>query len=347
MNFYLHDIITQPQEISNFLCRYTDGEMRGRLEQLKKMNIRKIVFSGMGSSNFCALSANLLLRKYGVESDVISTGELLYYEQELLDADTVLCLISQSGESGEIVHLLECLKSSVKIIGVTNNSASTLAKRSDLLFELFVSDEISVTTRTYLASYAVTMLIAYTVLGQDVQERAVQIKEIISGMEDYLKDYETKADQLLRFCRPMNYLCLIGRGYSLTTVKAGALFFREVARFPALDFDGAEFRHGPMELVDDGFYGIVLAPSGPTKELSIRLAQDIAKSGGHVVLITDEPSGDTDKDGMMVACLPKLPEELAALVQILPIQLLANAIAQDRDIPAGEFRWGSKITKEV
>lgn len=89
---------------------------------------------------------------------MISTGELLYYEKEILNKKTLLILISQSGESAEIVNLLEQLSEEVTIIAITNETESTLASKGELVLPLHVGEEEAVTTRTYMASICVSML---------------------------------------------------------------------------------------------------------------------------------------------------------------------------------------------
>ena len=141
----------------------------------------------------------------------------------------------------------------------------------------------------------------------------------------------------------MNVISLIGRGNALSSVRAGALFMREVLKFPAMDFDSAEFRHGSMEMVQDDFYAVVFAPTGPTRELNTNLARDIVEKGGHVVLITDQEGTLETVQNLLQIVLPQAEEYASQLLQILPVQLLANAMAEEKHIPVGVFRWGSKI----
>lgn len=345
MGTYLNDIYSQPQELRAFLNHYKKTELQEALKSLGKLPFKKILFSGMGSSHFCSLTADILLKQGGIDSSVVSTGELYYYERETIGKDVLLCLISQSGESGEIVRLIQELSQDVTVIGITNHPESTLGKRSNYLFPLFVSDEVSVTTRTYLASCAVTLLLAAALLGQPLNEKLEELEDSFDQMETWLRTLPSQVERWEAFMGSMNSVSVIGRGFSLPAVEAGALFFRETVRFPALEFDGAEFRHGPMEMVEDGFYGIVLAPSGVTYDLSVKLAKDIAARGGQVMLVTDQEQKE-EIPNLLPIRLPCVSQEFLMFFQILPLQLLANSMAEYRGITAGQFRWGSKITKE-
>lgn len=346
-NFYLNDILSQDTELKRALQYYKTDSVKNELEKLKRLDVKKVIFSGMGSSHFCSYGAGILLKQHGIDSEVISTGELIYYETGSIRKDTILCLISQSGESAEIRHLIEEIDDEVFVIALTNNMDSALGKRGNVGFALNVSDEISVTTRTYVSSLIMTQLIAAALCKEDLEPVYQEYKDTIEKMTSYLKNYEEEVSRLRDFCEGMNSVCLMGRGNALSSVRSGALFLREVSKFMAADFDSAEFRHGPMELVEQGFYGIVFAPSGKTQALGLSLSNSIAEKGGKVILITDE-SGDkafeADHSAILKIVLPEACEFASQLLQIIPVQLLANLIAERKGIPAGVFRWGSKIT---
>ncbi len=342
-NFYLNDILTQKAELEKVLAYCRSKEVEAKTELLAEKSIQKVLFSGMGSSHFCAYGANILLHQNGIDSHVVSTGELLHYEMGSLGEGTVLCLISQSGESAEIVRLVERLPKDVFVVAVTNQAQSTLARRGDVTFLLNVSDEISVTTRTYLGSLILAQLIAAGLCGNNTDRLLSEYEKTLLGMESYLENYIGEMQRIKDFCAGMKVISLIGRGNSLSSVRAGALFMREVVKFPAMDFDSAEFRHGPMEMVQDDFYSIVFAPAGRTQKLNTKLASDIAEKGGQVVLITDEEGALEPLPRMLQIILPQVEEYASQLLQILPVQLLANALAEEKQIPVGVFRWGSKI----
>lgn len=82
----------------------------------------------MGSSNYASISASLYLNKNGIESNVISAGQLLYYGLNSLDENTLIVMVSQSGESPEIINLLNKFKGRGNIVGITNILNSTLGK---------------------------------------------------------------------------------------------------------------------------------------------------------------------------------------------------------------------------
>lgn len=343
MGTYLEDVCAQAEDLKTALDRYEEMGTLESIQKIRKSAFRKIVFSGMGSSHFCVIGAGIYLKQHGVDNQVISTGELLYYEREFLTEDTLLVLISQSGESAETVRLVEKLPDALTVIAVTNNENSTLAKRGKIVLPLRVREEEAVTTRTYLASICMTMLLAAQLAGEGAEYMLGKLRQAAGALERTLAEKEQIAAVLEPFASCGIVPAVLGRGYSLCSVQAGALFLREIVKIPAMEFDEAEFKHGPLEIVEPGFRAVVFAPSGPGAEMNNAMAESIVQKGGIAVLITDRDCPVRDRDGLIVIRLETMEEYLTPLCQIVPVQFLADILAKKRGITAGKFRWGSKV----
>ena len=83
MGNYMEDVLSQPDEIGQCLEYYEKSGLLEKINQLYGMPFEKLIFSGMGSSHFCAVGAGIFLKQHGIDNQVISTGELLYYEKEI------------------------------------------------------------------------------------------------------------------------------------------------------------------------------------------------------------------------------------------------------------------------
>lgn len=188
MGNYMEDVLSQPDEIGQCLEYYEKSGLLEKINQLYGMPFEKLIFSGMGSSHFCAVGAGIFLKQHGIDNQVISTGELLYYEKEILNKKTLLILISQSGESAEIVNLLEQLSEEVTIIAITNETESTLASKGELVLPLHVGEEEAVTTRTYMASICVSMLLASAIAEGNAFGMMQRIKRCLFLMEKTLSE---------------------------------------------------------------------------------------------------------------------------------------------------------------
>lgn len=344
MGTYLQDILNQPKDLSIALDSFYSHENRDQIKSVAGRGFGKVIFAGMGSSNFCNYGASILLNNRGFYTSVLSAGELLHYETGLLQKDTLLVLVSQSGESAEILRVIERLPQGVAVAAVTNNPRSTLGRRGDWTFALNVPDEESVTTRTYLSSLLLVDMLATAMCGDDTDAFRGKAEKAIGALAGFLQGAEQFTAALGGFAGLPACVSVIGRGPSLSTARAGALFLREVVKHPAMDFDSGEFRHGPFEMVEEGFFGVVVAPEGPTRELNVRLAGDIAARGGRALLIA---GGDVSADNsrMLAAGMGGgVDELLSPVATIAPVQLLADCLAGMKGVTAGKFRWGAKIT---
>lgn len=339
MQTYLEDIQSQPACLMGCV-EAQDAQRLLALQRLCGRDWRRIIFTGMGSSNYCAIPAVQHLMAKGRMALRLSAAELLHYGLPLVDAQTLLVINSQSGESAEVIRLLERLGGGERVIAVTNDPGSTLGRMASFSLPIAAAPERSVTTRTYLHAIVLDLLIAHALCGQPLQELLESVRGAAKAMRTFLADSGAACDALHRALSSPGQLCLMGRGCSFTTACAGALFLREVSRFPAFYEQCGEFRHGPMEMVDDTFHGILIAPREKTFPLQKRLAEDIVSHGGHLAVIANERI-----DGVETIVVPEVEDELSALVTILPVQLYAEDMARRRGIEAGAFRWGGKITR--
>lgn len=342
MNNFIKDVTGQSESLKEGMKSFASDETLKDLNSLKSMGFNKILFTGMGSSNFCSIPAKNFLVKNGLDAKVESASQILYYEKNLITKDTLLILISQSGESVEIVKLIKELPEDIFVVGVTNDKDSTLGKRAQICVFLNVEEEESVTTRTYLSSIMAANLIGKALI-RDLNDADVSdLKTAANSLKALTDKWTSIKSALIEFMPHPSYLCLIGRGDALTTARAGALFVREVSKFPALDFDSGEFRHGPFEMVDENFAGFIFAQDSNTWDHDLFLAKDAASRGGKIVFVTDKEVEASEN--FLPLLIDKIDPLLSPILQIVPVQLYADQLARDRGFEPGKFRWNTKIT---
>jgi glucosamine--fructose-6-phosphate aminotransferase (isomerizing) len=344
MNVYLKDILDQPESLEASFNRFLSGPNLQLIKSIAEEGCEKVIFTGMGSSHYACCCASIHLNQNGFTSMVKSASQLLHYEFELLGGRTLLFLVSQSGESAEIVNILRKLPDAARVVAITNDPASTLAKRGNYTFLLNVAEEESVTTRTYLASMLILDVIAKFMTGQFDENEKKHILNIISELRKFLANYKEIAKKISGFIDRPGYICVIGRGYSHSTVFSGSLFIKEVARFPSIGMDSGEFRHGPFEMVDESFVGIVIAPRGAAYEMNAKMSISIAERGGRVIFVTSKGSGMVKHRNVLVIEMEPIEEFYSPLIDVVPVQLAANCIAESKNLEVGKFRWSSKIT---
>ncbi|MBZ5515912.1 MAG: SIS domain-containing protein, partial [Acidobacteriia bacterium] len=161
----LEEIYQQPAALSGLRKYYTSpGAIPPRaLRGLASAWPPTVVFTGMGSSLFAAYPAQVFLSSQGIRSVVWETAELLHHHLKYFRPDTLLVAVSQSGETVEILRLLESLPAKSKILAVANVENSTLARRASLLLPMMAGRQTTVSTKTYTCAVAVLMYLAYAI----------------------------------------------------------------------------------------------------------------------------------------------------------------------------------------
>jgi glucosamine--fructose-6-phosphate aminotransferase (isomerizing) len=119
----------------------------------------------------------------------------------------------------------------------------------------------------------------------------------------------------------------------------GALLFNEVAKTSSTAMGAGDFRHGPVEIVNHDFRGLIFAPDSPTSELNRALARDLRSFGGSVRVI-----GPACGEAAEFWPTAPVPDCLAPLVEIVPVQFAALRLAQWRGIIPGRFRYVPQVT---
>lgn len=343
-NIFESDILSQPQSLRNALRFYEAQGYYEAVRSLAKGNFDKIVLTGMGSSYAASLNAGTMLRAAGLPAYTVVASELLHYSYDMLTKNTLLVMTSQSGGSGEVVELCRRLPKDAAVVAVTNDGYSALAGRAQESFLLHVENEVTVSTRTYLASQALLYFFAKTFLGED---RAAVLGDLFTSadyLEASIRDFSAIRSTVFDHIAIPFYLALIGRGWSFATADAGALFIREVAKYPSISFESAQFRHGPIELVADGFSAIVFIPKGLCEQLQLKLATEIAHNGGKVLAVAEKGVAVPKHENIAAIYQSYVSQELAPIVNIVPVQAFANYVARERGYDVSVFRCGRKIT---
>lgn len=299
---------------------------------------KKIVITGMGASLFASIPLQYRLCALGLDAVAVEAGELLHYQNSSWK-DAVVLMVSRSGESVEIKKLLEKLKDNVPIVGVSNEPLSQLSRQADVSLSIAsLSDEI-VAIQTYTGTLLLLHILASAVAGSSgtaAEEVERLLPSFASLVESSMHTVAEWNDYFAHDSSPY----LLARGPSLASAQEGALLFHEIAKSPAIAMPIASFRHGPVEVVDRSFRGIIFAPQDNTHELNLSLARDLVRFGGRVCLIG--PLGSHVPDARW-CIVPSTSPTLAPIFEIVPLQAAAFQLAILRGIEPGSFRFAPQV----
>jgi glucosamine--fructose-6-phosphate aminotransferase (isomerizing) len=346
MTQMMQEVVEQPAALLGLRKYYTSpGAIPAKtLRKLVKEWPPTVVFTGMGSSLYAALPAQAFLNSLGIRALVWEAAELLHYHLKSLGPDTLLVAVSQSGETIEITRLLEELPPRMGVLAVTNNPSSTLARRGNLLLPLMAGGQKTVSTKTYMCAVAVLMYLAFAIARRPHRALTHELKQAVEEQEKILDRQEVLIPPVAEFFGQPAYCCLMSRGPDLASVYQGAQMLKEVARLGAEPTSAAQFRHGPVEIINPAHRYVVFARQGQTGKFLLNIADDIRKHGGRVLLFSD--LGFPDSTNVLLVPVPALKLGLGTFVDVLYVQLLAHELALRAGRDPGKFWLAAMVTRE-
>jgi glucosamine--fructose-6-phosphate aminotransferase (isomerizing) len=204
--------------------------------------------------------------------------------------------------------------------------------------------QAAVSTKTYTCSVAVLMYLALAIAGHAPGPLTQEVMRAVEAQENILERREVLMPPIVEFFNRPPYVALMSRGADLATAYQGALMLKEVARLAAEAISAAQFRHGPMEIINPSHRYVLFARQGKTGKLLLKLADDIRKSTGRVLLFTDMPFDNPTN--IRLVRLEHLRLGLGTLVDTVYVQLLAYDAALRAGLQPGKFEIAEKVTRQ-
>jgi glucosamine--fructose-6-phosphate aminotransferase (isomerizing) len=307
-------------------------------ERLRHGTIKHVVTLARGSSDHAAAYlAYLVMQRTGTLATSLPMSLLTLYQAPIATQDVLAVAISQSGQSPDVVGPMRYFRENgAATLALVNDAESPLAAAAGMALPLHAGVERSVAaTKSYIAS-----LVAGARLVAEWQDDD-SLRQGLAALPDALRrasqaNWWAAVDVLA----PARNIMVAARGLGFPVALESALKLKETSALQAEAFSGAEIKHGPMALVDDGYPLLIYAMRGPAQAGMVALAEDMRARGARVLLAapTDVPSRDLD---LPVAPCPELDPIVAVQAFYVMAAHLAVARGQDPDRP----RHLSKVTK--
>lgn len=335
---YLRDILDQPRALRATLDGLEiSNELRAAASRLQKGDFRCVALTGMGSSFHALHPSNLELIEKGFVSTMVETSELVHHQSRLFDPKTLIIAVSQSGQSVEMVRLLEKNAGRATILAVTNTAKSALAANANAAILTAAGEEFSVSCKTYTTALMGLKWLTTGLCGGDFQALRSELSGASQTAGAYLEGWADHVESISRRLSGIHRLFLVGRGRSLAAVGTGALTIKESDHFSAEGMSSAAFRHGPFEMLGGETFVIVYEGENPTSELNLRMLRDIRDEGGRAELVGEESDFVSLK-------LPVVPQSVRPIVEALPGQMMTLALAAQVGREPGRFERATKVT---
>ena len=342
-HFMLKEINEQPQIISNLLDlriqkdnRVVFKEQNIALEKLK--NIKSIFIVACGTAYHAGLVGKYVLESVCKIPTYIDVSSEFRYRDLLIDKDTLVLAISQSGETADtLAGIREAKNLGASVISICNVLGSTLTRESDGVMYTHAGPEIGVaSTKAYTAQLAAIYLFAFylaqvrNIIPQNKINKLIEeIRAIPGKQEDILKKQDSVARVSHRHSHLGSFLYL-GRNVNYPSALEGALKLKEISYIPAEGYAAGEMKHGPIALIDEYRAVVCIAPESKVYEKMVSNIQEIRSRRGKIIAIATE--GDTNIKELTgeVVYIPQCNELFSPLLVVLPLQLLAYHIAVKR-----------------
>ncbi len=338
-HFMLKEIFEQPEAIENAIRGRLIGKeglaKLGGLEDVEKKlrKIKKIIIIACGTSYYAGLVGEYMLEEYaGIPTDVEYASEFRY-RKPVLDKDTAIIAISQSGETADtLAAIKEVKRKGVLTLGIVNVVGSTIARETDAGVYNHAGPEIGVaSTKAFVSQLSILALFTLflgrqrqmsLVMGKRIAQELSQISLLAKKILAKNNDIKALAKKYCKF----DNLLYIGRKYNYPVALEGALKLKEISYVHAEGYGAGEMKHGPIALIDENFPTVAIVPSDSVYEKMISNIEEIKARSGPIIVVATHGNKRIEKLANDVIYIPKTLEMLTPIISVISLQLFAYYI---------------------
>lgn len=311
--------------------------LRPEIERLGR-DTRHVLFIARGSSDNAAVYGSYLLQAHAGRLATLSSPSIATTYGARVDLSGVLAVaISQSGETEEILETMRwAADCGARTVAVTNGAGSALAAEADIALVTQAGNEIAVpATKTYNTQLAA---LAVLTLGLGADLDAAELERVPDGIEESLASPSDSLDEIVERMVAVQGAVVSGRGMAFSAALEAALKLKEACYLHAMGLSYADLLHGPIAVVAPRTPALlVAAPSGPTLEGTVALAERARSAGAPVFGFGGGTALAAASD--LAVPVPDVPEWVAPMNLIVPAQLLTERLSRrlgyNPDVPRG------------
>jgi glucosamine--fructose-6-phosphate aminotransferase (isomerizing) len=342
-HFMLKEILEQPRTVEN--------AMRGRinlknatahfgglnLSEKELRAINRIVIAASGTSWHAALVGEYLIEEFaGIPVEVEFAHEFCYRNAPL-EKNTVLLVLSQSGETADtLAALREAKRRGHKALAIVNVVGSTIAREADGGIYMHAGPEIGVaSTKAFVSTLTVLALLAID-LGRMRNLSAAHALPVLRALQELPKQIEkilaqnNSLKKIARKYAKADDFFFLSRGYTFPVALEGALKLKEISYIHAEGYSAAEMKHGPIALIDNKTPTVFLVPQDSMYDKTMANLAMIRARKGPIIAVATEGDKQIKKVADDVIYIPKTLEPLNPILAVVPLQLFAYHIAVAR-----------------
>jgi len=342
-HFMQREIFGQPTSIRNAMRGRIDfsdycavlPELDAVANRLRQ--VRRIIVTACGTSWHSGLIGECMIEEFARIPVEVEYASEFRYRDPIIEDNTVVVVISQSGETADtLAALREAKRRGALTLAVCNVVASTIAREADACIYLHAGPEIGVASTKAFTSQLVVLYLLNLYLARMRGLSSAHAADMIRALEAVpaqveqilAEDAEIRdLAQRYEYCRNFLYL---GRGYNFPVALEGALKLKEISYIHAEGYPAAEMKHGPIALIDRDMPTVVIAPRDSVYEKIQGNIEEVKARGGRVILIATRGDKLLSRKAQHILYIPEAPEPLVPLLSVIPLQLIAYHIAVAR-----------------
>ncbi len=351
-HFMQKEIHEQVRSLTDTLAGRVDFE-RGKV-RLPELNltpdlarrIHKIYITACGTAAYAGMVGKYLIEKIARIPVEVEIGSEFRYRDPIIDSNTVVLAISQSGETADTLAAMEEGRRKGAILWSIVNAIGSQAMRiADGYISMQTGPEIGVaSTKAFTApivdQYMLAILLADLrgTIEETTRHALVSDLRFLPDLAGRTLEREPEVVKLAHLLKDIRNCLYLGRGINMPIAYEGALKMKEITYIHAEGYPAGEMKHGPIALIDEEMPVICLAPKDPWHEKMISQIQQAKARGGKVIAVATDGDELVASMADHVLWIPETPWLLSPVITVLPLQLLAYHIAALRGLDVDQPR---------
>lgn len=343
-SFMEKEINDQPQAVADTLLGRSDADGRLTLDELRVSpeelkSINKIMVLACGTSAYAGQVAKYAIEHWCRIPVEVELSHEFRYRDPIVDANTLIVAISQSGETMDTLMAVRYAKEQgAKVLAICNTNGSTIPREADAVLYTHAGPEIAVaSTKAFLAQITATYLLGLYLAQIRGNKFQGEIKDILADLAkvpakiQHVLDSAEDIKELGNLMAGASSVLFLGRHVGFPVAMEGALKLKELAYIHAEGFAAGELKHGPIALIEEGQPVFVVVPSPRGRDsLHAKVVsniQEIRARGAKTIVIAEEGDDAVKAYAEHVFYVPETPTLLAPLLTTVPLQIFACALA--------------------
>ena len=298
------------------------------------LSASRIYITACGTSWHAGLIGKHLIESYAQVPVHVEYASEFRYRNAIIDPNTVLIAISQSGETADtLAAVIKAKELGALTLGICNVVGSSIARETDAGIYTHAGPEIGVaSTKAFTAQVTVLTMLALKIgrkMGITI-DRGQNLISSLNRMDDYVQTILDNSNFIRAVAKETmhtdNFLYL-GRGINFPVALEGALKLKEISYIHAEGYPAAEMKHGPIALIDDNMPVVFIAPQDETFSKILSNIQEVKARKGIVITITDKPNRELKSLSDYVLEVPMTHQHVFPITSSIILQLLAYELA--------------------